>query len=164
MKKNNFLKKKSDLIFVEDNFLNEDECDFLIKKIPKLGAGNFSWDQRTVDITNSFIVTKVINFFKKKLNFNLKIQQAQIQNWNVGSESPLHIHDHGGRNTTKFNSLIYLNNNFEGGEFYTKNGIVIKPKKGLLTLFNGKKVYHGVKKVSREDIFTLIFWWEDESK
>jgi len=160
MKNINFIKSKSDLIFFKDSFLSKKECDYWIKKSPKLGKGNFTWEQRTVDITKEDIVQKIINFFKKTLNFNLSIQQAQIQNWNIESFSELHIHELNNRTSTKYNSLIYLNDDFEGGEFFTKNGITIKPKKGKLTLFNGSKVYHGVKKVWKKDRITLIFWWK----
>jgi predicted 2-oxoglutarate/Fe(II)-dependent dioxygenase YbiX len=83
------------------------------------------------------------------------------QNWNVNSISDLHIHNERGREKTKYNSLIYLNDNYNGGEFYTKNGIVIKPSVGLLTLFNGQKVWHGVNMVKKKDRHTLIFWWKN---
>ena len=59
----------------------------------------------------------------------------------------------------EYNSLIYLNEKFKGGEFYTKNGINLKPKKGMLTFFNGQTVHHGVKKVFNNDRKTIIFWW-----
>ena len=155
----NFTRKKSDLIFYQNNFLSNQECDYWIGKAPKLGEGYFDWEERTIDITKEDIVNKVMFFFKKKLNFNLSIRQAQIQNWNIGSDSNLHIHNNEGRENGKYNSLIYLNEDFDGGEFFTKNGIVIKPEKGKLTLFNGLKVYHGVKKVYKKDRITLIFWW-----
>ena len=154
----NFIRKKTDLVFYQNNFLLKEECNYWINRAPKLGEGDFNWDQRTIDITKEDIVKKVINFFKEKLKLNLSIQQAQIQNWNVGSSSELHTH-HLGRSNSKFNSLIYLNDDFEGGEFFTKNGVIIKPEKGKLTLFNGLKVYHGVKKVYKKDRVTLIFWW-----
>jgi Rps23 Pro-64 3,4-dihydroxylase Tpa1-like proline 4-hydroxylase len=153
-----FLKAKNELIFLEYDFLNEKECKFWFEKSTKLNNYS-SWEERTVDITKTEIVKKVQDFFKNKLNLSLKIRQAQIQNWHEGSFSNLHVHNVGDRENTKFNSLIYLNDDFKGGEFFTKNGIIIKPKKGLLTLFNGSKVYHGVNKVLNKDRITLIFWW-----
>ena len=52
---------------------------------------------------------------------------------------------------TKYNSLIYLNDDFKGGEFFTRNGIKLKPQAGMLTLFDGSKVSHGLKKVKNKD-------------
>ena len=60
---------------------------------------------------------------------------------------------------TKYNSLIYLNDDFKGGEFFTRNGIKLKPQAGMLTLFDGSKVSHGLKKVKNKDRKTIIFWW-----
>jgi uncharacterized protein Usg len=156
-----FIRKKTDLVFYQENFLTIEECNYYIKKSPKLGAGKFLWSQRTVNITNEPIVKKVIDFFKQKLNFTLECIEATTQNWNVNSSSDLHIHNERGREKTKYNSLIYLNDNYNGGEFYTKNGIVIKPSVGLLTLFNGQKVWHGVNMVKKNDRHTLIFWWKN---
>jgi len=58
-----------------------------------------------------------------------------------------------------YNSLIYLNEDFDGGHFITKNGIKIKPEKGMLTFFNGQTIWHGVETVKNKDRKTLIFWW-----
>ena len=58
-----------------------------------------------------------------------------------------------------YNSLIYLNDDFKGGEFFTRNGIKLKPQAGMLTLFDGSKVSHGLKKVKNKDRKTMIFWW-----
>ena len=156
----NILKSKNEKVFVFDNYLTSKECDYYHTLISDLGVGNYSWEERTIDITNDKIVNKTINFFKNHLNLKLKIEQAQIQNWNTGSSSELHIHNENNRESTKYNSLIYLNDDFDGGEFFTKNGIVIKPKKGLLTIFNGQKVWHGVKTVKNKDRKTIIFWWK----
>ena len=97
----------------------------------------------------------------RSLNFNLKLtaEQAEIQNHHVNSSADLHIHNDLGREHIIYNSLIYLNDNFDGGHFITKNGISIKPEKGMLTFFNGQKVYHGVKRVLKNDRKTIIFWW-----
>ncbi len=154
-------RKNYEKIFVFENFLSNEKCDYYFSKIKNLGYGTFTWDKKTIDITNDIIVTEAITFFKKKLNLNLQILQAQIQNWNISSSSPLHIHNENNRNQIKFNSLLYLNDDFEGGEFITKNGISLKPKKGMISIFNGKKVWHGVNPVRKRDRKTIIFWWKD---
>ena len=156
----NILKSKTEKVFVFDNYLTSTECDYYHTLIKDFGVGNYSWEERTVDITKDKIVSKTIDFFKNHLNLKLEIAQSQIQNWNIGSSSDLHIHNHNGRESTKYNSLIYLNDDFDGGEFFTKNGISIKPKKGLLTIFNGQKVWHGVKTIKNKDRKTIIFWWK----
>jgi hypothetical protein len=56
--------------------------------------------------------------------------------------------------------LLYLNDDFEGGEFFTDTGIRIKPKKNRLTFFNGSAIPHGLTKVEKAHRYTIIFWWK----
>ena len=55
---------------------------------------------------------------------------------------------------------LYLNDDFEGGEFITSTGFVLKPKQGMLTFFNGSKIIHGTRRTLSKDRKTLIFWWK----
>ncbi len=166
------LKSVDQKVYVQDNFLNIEQIQkYLNKIIPfpeeKRKICSFEnplWELRTIDITNDPIVNMVKKFLDKTFGVDLKIQQAQIQNWIKDSYSPLHAHgwEWGNRGNTRFNSLIYLNDDFEQGYFYTSMGIFVRPKPGLLTFFDGKKVHHGVSQVKHKDRYTLIFWWKDE--
>jgi hypothetical protein len=150
---------KKNEIKIFKKYLPKEDCEYYASLIRDLGPGDFDWPTRTVDITNDPIVNKASAFFKKKLKLNLEIGQAQLQNWNEGSEGELHIHAGRGTENSKYNSLIYLNDDFEGGEFFTKNK-KIKPEQGMLTIFDGSSTYHGVKKVKKKDRKTIIFWWK----
>jgi len=159
----NKITSRGDEIYVLKNFISSEECDTYFKRIRDIGyqPKTLEWADRIVRITTDPIVEKVTNFLNKRFNLKLKIQTAEIQNHHVNSFAGLHVHDEcNGRKNTVYNSLIYLNDNFEGGQFITKNGIVLKPEKGMLTFFNGKKVYHGVNKILRNDRKTIIFWWQ----
>jgi len=151
------LQKGKEIIYIFENYLSKRECRRYASTIKDLGVGVFDWSRRTQDITNDSIVQRLQKFLNKTFNLNLKITQAQTQNWNQTSFSDLHIHTY--RPNTTYNSSIYLNNNFGGGIFFTKNGIKIKPKVGLLTFFDGRKVWHGVEEVKDKDRKSLIFWW-----
>ena len=158
-------------VYVENNFLNIEQVKNYIDKLTpfpeekrkECSFKNPMWELRTVDITHDPVVDLVKNFLNKRFDLDLKIQQAQIQNWIKDSYSPLHAHgwEWGNRGDTRFNSLIYLNDNFTQGNFYTSMGIVVKPEPGLLTFFDGKKVHHGVSQVRNKDRYTLIFWWKE---
>jgi hypothetical protein len=141
------------------NILTKEQCSDWISKAPKF-TGSYDFNDRTVDITNSFIVNTVKDVIEKKCNCKLTCSQAQIQLWPVGSNSNLHIHTYNNRENTDYNSLLYLNNDFGGGEFITKN-LIIKPEPGMLTFFDGSKIYHGVNEVESKHRYTLIFWWEN---
>ena len=153
---------KSDEIYILKNFLSNKECDEYFKKIKDIGYVTHSlpWPSRVVDITKDPIVIKVTKYINKRFDLNLIAEQVQIQNHHVNSEAGMHAHNHSGREHVIYNSLIYLNDDFDGGQFFTKHGINIKPEKGMLTFFNGQTVYHGVKKVLNKDRKTIIFWWK----
>jgi hypothetical protein len=156
------IKSGNDIVFIQENFLSSKECDRYLKQIPDIGycEKNLPWDQRIIDISTDPIVKKTIFFLKTRFNIKLNLHTAQLQNHHTNSFSDLHVHNNNNCETTKFNSLIYLNDDFDGGEFFTKNGIIIKPKKGMLTFFNGQTTYHGVKKVCLRDRKTIILWWK----
>jgi|TARA_R110000751_G_scaffold93287_2_gene182265 hypothetical protein len=154
------LQKGRETVYIFENYLSKRECKRYASTIKDLGVGNFDWPSRTQDITKDPIAQKVGKFLNKKFNLNLKIEQAQTQNWNQTSSSELHIHTY--RPNTTYSSSIYLNEDFGGGLFFTKNGIKVKPKIGLLTFFNGSNVWHGVEKVKDKDRKTLIFWWSEK--
>ena len=141
------------------NFILEKECNDWISIAPKFN-GSFDFQYCTIDITNYTVVDGVKNFLEKSCNCKLTCSQAQIQLWPIGSKSILHTHIKGGRESTDYNSLIYLNSDFDGGEFITNN-LIIKPEPGMLTFFNGHQIYHGVNKVKNKHRYTLIFWWQN---
>ena len=151
-----------DIVYFKENFLSDEECDKYFNLIRDIGfhPQNLPWEERVIEINNDPIVEKTKNFLNTEFNLNLVLQQAQIQNHHVNSFCGLHTHDAKGRETTEYNSLIYLNDNFEGGQFITKKGISLKPKKGMLTFFNGNKVCHGVNRVYFTDRKTIILWWQ----
>jgi hypothetical protein len=120
------------------------------------------WRSRVIDITAEEITLTVKNILESKINVNIGgVDNAEIQCWPVDSYSIPHIHDSQGREPTDFNSLLYLNDDFEGGEFFTENGIMIKPIPGRLTFFDGSKIKHGLNKVLNTNRYTLIFWWKN---
>lgn len=153
-------------VFVFKDFLNDSALinSYLQRSLTKFNSmpirGPDDWESRTIEITKEPIVQKVKSFLESQLNLKLECHQAQTQVWPIGMTSSLHIHDMGGRESTDYNSLIYLNDDFDGGEFYTKT-VSFKPIKGSLTFFDGRNVHHGVREVKRKHRHTLIFWWKN---
>ena len=160
-----------DTVFVFENFLNKSSCqsyiNIILKKWNSFQNDYFrfrNWENKTIEITSDPIVIKVKSFLEEQLSVRLTCSQAQIQIWPENFEGGLHKHDSGGRENTDFNSLIYLNDDYGGGEFYTEKGVCYKPTVGALTFFNGAVNMHGVKKVLGTHRFTLIFWWTNTLK
>lgn len=66
-----------------------------------------------------------------------------------------------------FASIIYLNDDFDGGQIYWPfKNVEIKPKKGMLAIHPGTDEFrHGVREVPRGNRYTIAsFWTFDHSR
>lgn len=135
--------------------------------------------------------TKLIT--EDKFKVKVKTEQYLINRWRVGREQAPHLdyfisdeghHDYEmlannniskkylesfeGRFQTKhFSSLIYLNNDYDGGEiwFPQYNDFSIKPEPGMLVTFKGdENTLHGVKMVTSGIRYTVSIFWTDLNK
>ena len=117
---------------------------------------------RCVLLDDLFLLLNIKNKLETKFNISLDIQAMEINCWCVGSESTRHIHDENNRDGTKYNAILYLNNDYEGGEFFT-DSMQYKPNAGDLLFFNGQTIYHGLNKVKKNHRYNIIFWWKDNN-
>lgn len=137
-----------------------------------------------------FVGQRIKVHVEQRFNVNtLKPEQYLINRWRVGREQTPHIdyfyeeepgHDYekleknnlpksfldtfGKMFQTKhYSSLIYLNEDYEGGELYfPEHDFVIKPEVGTLICFKGdENTLHGVKKVEAGTRYTISLFWED---
>ena len=58
------------------NYLSPEDSSLYASLIKDLGKGDFSWDERTVDITPDPIVEKVKEFLYEKTKIKLEIQKV----------------------------------------------------------------------------------------
>ena len=149
-----------DEVYILKNFLSNKECDKYFKMIDDIGynAKPIPWEERAVEITTDPIVDKVTKYINERFNLNLIVEQAETQNHNINSYSVFHVHDHEVRKHIVYNSLLYLNDNFEGGETIV-NKVKIKPKKGLMILFSGNNIKHGVNTIKKGERYTIPCWY-----
>ena len=99
------------------------------------------------------VYCKLISLIKKS-HPKLYINHTEIVRWPTGEGQDPHLDDP----ESTYTSLIYLNDNYEGGETHV-NKKVIKPKKGKLTFFAGNKMEHGVYDVRQGERYTIPSWW-----
>ncbi len=57
--------------------------------------------------------------------------------------------------------ILYLNDNFQGGQTYVPNGECYEPIEGAGLLFQGIYIEHGVHRVRRHPRHTISFWFSD---
>ena len=157
--KKNYLKKYQDFIYESYNSV--------LKYNPNLWD---EWTAKAIKINNNEeIVHSTKIYLEKFLKIDLKVVEIQGQVWPPNSRATgFHKHSEdnleGGRGKlTLYNSILYLNDDFEGGEFKTEYGVTLTPQPGMLTFFNGRDIMHCVSPVRENFRFTIIFWWDKDS-
>lgn len=140
------------------NFLTDTECDKLVEEAVK----NNAWEPQNKD-TGIFIYKSknhslLIDTYKKISSLfseSLHVQMIRmIHKTDKNSFWQLHSDDEGGKEI-KYGVVVYLNDDFSGGELYYPNtGIIIKPEKGMLVYHSGNEK-HEVLKVQTGNRYTL---------
>jgi hypothetical protein len=91
----------------------------------------------------------------KNVNDKLFISHTEIVKWPTNTAQGAHFDFSFAPCTT----ILYLNDNYEGGETFLEKKI-ITPKKGNLIFFKGKTIEHGVKKITKGTRYTIPCWWD----
>tara|TARA_B100001175_G_C19489210_1_gene631640 strand:+ start:657 stop:1214 length:558 start_codon:yes stop_codon:yes gene_type:complete len=177
---------------LEKNFIKEEHAKLLeyyfktqIEDKKCKNIGNNSFDDRIVyyrQIDDSFIkklLNEYVSQIRDKLIKHYNIQYTlypdsiHIVRWNKGQQLQEHadaFYLDGSPNYTsyrKYSSLVFLNNDFEGGTFQFTKGSCdrIKPEVGKLIAFtSGLQDTHKVNIVISGTRYTLACWFTDKKE
>lgn len=117
------------------------------------------------------IMQKYVNGVQKLIEFKfgreLESAHPGIRRWDAGEEQQLHADGEnldGSPNETyivDYGSIMYLNDNYLGGEIYfPQYELNIAPKAGTLIFFPSSKYYlHGVRKILAGVRYTSPHFW-----
>jgi len=171
------------------DFISEEErvflLDYALNKAPWQKSKNEYWSERC----SYFHSLEDDNIYKIKMSeINQRIKQALITHYTLGNlwSDTIHIakwpegfhadahYDgeqdpaYGAWNYThrKFGTVIYLNDDYEGGEiYYPQYGIEVKPKAGCLIMHRGSSdQLHGIKEVTSGVRYAIPAFWGDEEE
>ncbi len=169
-----------------DNFLSENDCNFLINTVNSVdlweSGGNEFWDNRCLNAINIYnkidktageilydIRNKIKTIIIKEYNLDSEVYPdlTQIVRWFPGMEQAPHSDDMADMDgTTWFNhrdfgAIVYLNNNYSGGQtYYPDHNFFVEPKVGRLALHPGDRDnYHGVTKIENNTRYTIASFW-----
>jgi len=168
-------------IVIKENFISQDKLDFIMSSIDE----TVSWGSNSMagipdKVTNNLyqekpevhkILKEAIDQVQKEIEYHfgrpLETNSAGIRRWDTGEFQPLHAdgEDTEGHPNEAFivdyGAVIYLNDDYEGGEIYfPDHGIELKPKAGTLVFFPSSTMYiHGVKEITRGSRYTTPSFW-----
>jgi hypothetical protein len=140
------------------NFLTEEECETLLLE----AKGSNAWNPQNKD-TGIFILKSknhkiLIDIYKRVSSlFDYKLHAQSIRMIHKTDKFSFwerHADNEGGTEID-YGVVIYLNDDFDGGElYYPESDLIIKPEKGMLVCHSGN-VQHEVLKVLSGDRYTL---------
>ena len=173
----------------KENFITKENCEYLIKTATELdiweSGGTGFWENRVLnyytilqrDKKAAEIMLDANSRCGNVIKNNYAIPEVysdtlQIVRWFPGMEQPPHADDmtntdiHGFEHRV-FGSIIYLNDDYEGGQTYYPNyKISITPQAGKLAVHPGDPDHlHGVTKIEGGMRYTIAsFWTLDKNK
>ncbi len=136
------------------NFLSKTECskfiDFYNSNVDK----SFSHrDTFPLNVSFSSVEDNILCECKK-YNENILLDTCQIVKWPVGS----YMNPHKDPGDDAFSALIYLNDDYVGGETCFENTKVI-PETGKLVIFSNHDLLHSVNMVKQNIRYTFALWF-----
>lgn len=87
--------------------------------------------------------------------------ESYLSLWLPEAYSGVHSDSHAGLEFVMFSTVVYLNDDYEGGEIYFPNqDVEIKPSAGDMVIFpgGGHEYMHGVKPVISGRRYTIAMW------
>ena len=148
-------------VFMQDDFLDKTECKELIdfyQSHPRshlVYAGTYPFPLQSS--AHKKLVKKI-----NKLSFMLNksvIDWFQIVKWPASHPGKkLHLDTTNPR--TVLSSIIYLNNDYEGGHTYFEDGTSFAPLTGRIIFFDGQYYNHGVSPVNNKNRYTIASWFK----
>jgi hypothetical protein len=169
-----------------DNFLTQEECDYIVETVNKgelwerIKPGDF-WDNRTVNAMTLYHNNNkelAVKLFEVREKIREKIKElyseadifpdlCQVVRWFPGMEQQPHADDMTDSKDTEafhhrhYGAILYLNDNYSGGKtYYPQHNFEITPVKGRLAIHPGDtEHYHGVTKVEGGIRYTMASFW-----
>ena len=145
------------------NFLNKDYCEWLIKLFldnkefhDEHGPTNFIYLRNYMEFDPIKKLTgKIAKDCIDNVDEDCFINYHQIVEWKKKSKQEEHFDF----DYHPYTSIIYLNDDFDGGETIVGDTCII-PKVGKIVTFEGSKILHKVNPIKNGTRYTLPIWYK----
>ncbi len=149
-------------MIIKKNYITDKDCDHLIQYYEDNLDKTFLYERNKTNplvVKNSdnikikSILNKIESDFLQEYNAKL-IDNVEIVKWPVSTKMENHT-DH---DNDKFAFILYLNDDYDGGETIIHSMATIKPEKGKLITFTGNKYIHSVTEIKNKVRYTMAGW------
>jgi 2OG-Fe(II) oxygenase superfamily len=121
---------------------------------------------KIIPLRKEELSTKIIKQYSDKVLIEHGVNQlftveGFLSLWDIGASAPLHVDNHYNFEYLTHSTIIYLNDDYEGGEIYFPTfDFEYKPKRGDAILFpcDSLAYTHGVKEVTQGKRMTIAMW------
>ena len=148
--------------YIEENFISLSECQRLIDFADENKSSNVSRDD-TYSTDIEWIDHGATYYGNNVDPITLNDDEVVIVRWPVGTFMKPHFDSNNIHTPNKVAAMLYLNDNFEGGNLIFENKMV-KPEPGKLIIFENTKNLHYVDKVEGSERYALSFWYYSVDK
>lgn len=165
------------MIYIEHSFMDKKTCTELTTYL-----SNTSWDvlddefwsgrlhrfglvkEPMLSVVNQ-IKTQISNYIDSKFNSPAYCDTIDFVRWHDAQEMPPHRDAMEMYMYRDWGSVLYLNDNYEGGHtYYPELQLDVKPRAGSLVVHQGDAL-HGVKPVFGNTRYTIAsFWTKNKEK
>lgn len=185
--------ENENLVTVIKGYLSSEKCDEFTEMMKKAKAEEklshwgdafvLSKPEKNMGLFATNHVAEIMRLCKKTYGYDKPLyrEQAYFFLWPVGADHQPHFDNnflafeqqgvspelHPDSPEIIFSSILYLNDDWEGGEIYfPRLNKTIRPEKGDLVYFPSDSVVseHGVKKIYKSDRVTFAAWFQREDK
>jgi hypothetical protein len=165
---------KENNLKVFSNFISPEECRAIIESIKEVTVSSekpvqFSADGDPLTFRKDWDINPYIDKYKNIVKgvieaeypVRLLSRSAKIAEWTKNDIYDLHINDLGINDFNNISATIYLNDDFEGGEYhFPVQNKTFTPKIGDLIIFPGNMYYnHIISKVTSGSRYTIPLWY-----
>ena len=160
-------------IIIQDKFLNIEECIFLIKQYEYVRRIKEEQKNPIKPFENHFYpwnhsyqgnnqgncpvwLSKKINNLAIKINDSVIDWIETVKWYSPCPGKSLHVDD--ASEETTLSCVIYLNDDYGGGQTYFEDGTLIMPKAGRALFFEGRQHRHGVTNLDYGTRYNISCW------
>ena len=150
------------LIYLEDDFITESQSMSIIRyyednlNLTYKHGFSHPFTIHSDNLIVKDIVSKITDKCKK-FDDNIKLETLEIVKWPFNSRMGYHT-DGDSNSSDVFAGMIYLNDNFLGGQTAFDN-FQINAKLGRLLIFSNGHYRHSVRRVKFNTRYTLSAWY-----